>query len=357
MSNERTPDANIPPPLPLAPWQIEPSVCHVCLESMEEGADCLIIHDCSHAFHRSCIETHLSSRSECPECKRSCQLSELRKLVIVSRLTSVRANPKAKPKGAVAKHYNTRSSQRNTFPEENSQTRNMSNFQEQFKNLAEGVSNGDNGNIIRSPAATPPNARGIDYSEINRLIQDNLNRILGNLHLAPQVNTNGTPNNNQSNGNNFQTSPNCNGPRRQQTRLNGNNSYSISPIAVSNLSSSSLHGDKITSIIQNWNLKFDGSSTGLHVDEFLYRIRSLTKDNFNDDFNLICKNFHILLTGKARDWYWRYHKHVRSIQWNEFCDAIRSQYKEYKSSFDIREEVRYRKQRAGETFDVCLTWS
>lgn len=112
-----------------------------------------------------------------------------------------------------------------------------------------------------------------------------------------------------------------------------------------------MHADKITSVIQNWNLKFDGSSTGLHVEEFLYRIRSLTKENFNGDFSLICKNLHILLIGKAREWYWRYHKQVHTIQWEEFCDAIRSQYKEYKSSFDIREEVRNRKQKAGENFD------
>lgn len=81
------------------------------------------------------------------------------------------------------------------------------------------------------------------------------------------------------------------------------------------------------------------------------RIRSLTRENFNDDFMAICRNLNTLLTGKARDWYWRYHKQVPVINWNEFCDAIRCQYKDCKSSFDVREEIRNRKQKPNETFD------
>ncbi|XP_046812070.1 myosin-G heavy chain-like, partial [Lucilia cuprina] len=267
MSNERSPEANIPPPLPHAPLQIEPSVCHVCHESMEEGADCLIIHDCSHAFHRNCIESYLSNRSECPECKRSCQLSELRKLVIVSRVTSVRTNPKAKTRGALAKHYNTRQSQKYAFSDPNPQNTNITTFQEQTTNVAE-ISQNNNNSLnspirITTPTPTQANTNTIDYSQINRLIEENLNRILGNLNLVPQSNVNGIQDNNRNfqnnnnNVNNFQNPSNYGEPQRQQTRLNGNNPYSFSPIAISNLSSSSMHGDKITSIIQNWNLKFD----------------------------------------------------------------------------------------------------
>lgn len=73
--------------------------------------------------------------------------------------------------------------------------------------------------------------------------------------------------------------------------------------------------------------------------------------NFNGDFSVVCKNMHILLTGKARDWFWRYHKQVESIVWTEFCEALRFQYRDFKSSFDIREEIRNRKQKPNETFD------
>lgn len=113
-----------------------------------------------------------------------------------------------------------------------------------------------------------------------------------------------------------------------------------------------LRSAKILSIIQNWNIKFDGSRTGLSVDEFLYRVRALAAENFNNDFSVICNHLHILLTGKARDWFWGYHKRVESIEWDSFCAALRYQYKDFRSSFDIREEVRSRKMRVGESFET-----
>lgn len=59
----------------------------------------------------------------------------------------------------------------------------------------------------------------------------------------------------------------------------------------------------------------------------------------------------MLVSGKAREWYWRYHKQVENIQWNEFCAAIKYQYKDFKSHFDLREELRNRKMKTGESFD------
>lgn len=343
----------------MATLQIEPSVCHVCHQTMVEGVDCVMIQACSHAFHRNCIESSLSSNSRCPECQRSCQLSELRKLTIVSRLSTVKPTTRNKPRGAMAKHYNTRSSQRNIFPESNIQEENMVvNIQDGASALPETNTNlvGDNllDSSISNPIPTTPSppVNTIDYNEINRLIQENLNRMLRNLNLVqPQDNHSPQNSNVHNNNDDSHNQRNFHGIPRQQAQSNVNNHYSYSPIASSNVGSTSFHVNKITSTIQNWNLKFDGSSSGLHVEEFLYRTRSLTQENFNGDFDVICRNLHILLTGKAREWYWRYHKQVKSIKWEDFCDAIRCQYKDFKSSFDIREEVRNRKQKAGETFD------
>lgn len=131
------------------------------------------------------------------------------------------------------------------------------------------------------------------------------------------------------------------------------NRFACTSAHLPNSQLSTFSTDKITSIIQSWFLKFDGSPTGLNVEEFLYRLKSLTKDNFNSDFSVICKNLHILLSGKARDWFWRYHKLENgNIDWNEFCSSIRSQYKYFKSTFDIKEELRNRKQKPAESFDA-----
>lgn len=109
--------------------------------------------------------------------------------------------------------------------------------------------------------------------------------------------------------------------------------------------------DRVTFIIQNWNLQFDGSNCGLSVDEFLYRLRTLTKEHLNGNFSHICKNIPILLTGKAKDWFWRYHKTVDSIQWTEFCGALRTQFKDLRSDFDLMESIRSRKIKSGKSFD------
>lgn len=118
-----------------------------------------------------------------------------------------------------------------------------------------------------------------------------------------------------------------------------------------NYNNFSMRSEKVSSIIQSWDLKFDGSSSGLTIEEFLYRVRSLTQDHFNGNFSPICKNLNILLSGKARNSYWRYHKGVGNLDWKEFCEAIQCQYRDLKSSYDIKEEIRNRKQKPGENFD------
>ena len=110
------------------------------------------------------------------------------------------------------------------------------------------------------------------------------------------------------------------------------NSFNLSP-------------EKVTYIIQKWNVHFDGSSSGLHCEEFIYRIRCLTNDNFNGNFEPVCKNLHLLLTNKASRWFWYFHKQMERITWDSFCTALRKQYKDYRTRFDILEELRNRKQK------------
>lgn len=100
-------------------------------------------------------------------------------------------------------------------------------------------------------------------------------------------------------------------------------------------SNSSFNSDKVTSIIQNWD-----------------RLRSLINDYFNGDLNFMRPNLHIVLSGKAKNWFWSYHKKEQPIIWEDFCNAIRDQYKDFKTTFDIREEIRNRKQKPAESFDM-----
>ncbi|KAL7726509.1 hypothetical protein ACLKA6_001131 [Drosophila palustris] len=125
---------------------------------------------------------------------------------------------------------------------------------------------------------------------------------------------------------------------------------SVSNRAMASPATSILFPRKIADTMQKWNLTFNGSADSLGVEEFIYRVRSLTDETLESDFQSVCKHMHILFVGKARDWFWRYHKQVDRIVWSEFCEVLRHQFKDYRSDFMSKEQVRSRKQKPGETF-------
>lgn len=109
--------------------------------------------------------------------------------------------------------------------------------------------------------------------------------------------------------------------------------------------------DKVAQIMHSWGIKFDGSIKGITVEEFCYRIRTLTEDCLDNDFEALCKNLHVLLIGKTREWYWRYRKDNSTLVWSNLSQALRLQYANYRNDFDILEDIRARKQHSNESFE------
>lgn len=87
------------------------------------------------------------------------------------------------------------------------------------------------------------------------------------------------------------------------------------------------------------------------MENFIYRIEALTYQTLHGDFDLLCRNASSLFEGKAADWFWRFHRSVSSVSWNDLCRALRQQYGDSRSDVDIRELIRDRKQKHGESFD------
>lgn len=370
---------------PSAPANGLSNGCQVCNESMSEGQDCLIISQCLHSFHRDCIESHLSNSAQCPVCQHPCQLNELRNYVVTPKRHPLpKQSKRGKGRGAMARTYNTRSASRNLFQDmqNTSFSNDVNPHPEQPQVSTQNNNYLNNDNFVLSPLATnvsqTVNPPAVDYTEINRMIETSISRILQNLKVTqnpsrinntetqPFIHNSGRTNNPLINhplpcaNANISHNQNQNIHQDPISNNNGNVNHQFNPYPTANqpdnLSSSatnfnSIPADKVTSIINNWNLKFDGSANGLNIDEFLYRVRTLTNDNFCGDFSVICKNLNTLLAGKAREWFWRYHKLVQSITWEDFCKAIRAQYKDMKTSFDLREELRNRKQKPGESYD------
>lgn len=127
----------------------------------------------------------------------------------------------------------------------------------------------------------------------------------------------------------------------------------VSRSGASNSNNSDLtcRPDKVLHIISNWKIKFTGSVNSISVENFLYRIEALTSHTLQGDFDLLCRNASSLFEGKAADWFWRYHRSVHSVNWHDLCRALRQQYSDSRSDVDIRELIRDRKQRQGESFD------
>ncbi|KAI8122334.1 hypothetical protein CVS40_6748 [Lucilia cuprina] len=389
--------ANIPVPNP-------EQICSICNERLDEKNPCMIINRCHHIFHRYCIETSLSNAKECPVCFLTCELEDVRKYSFPIKQNANR--PRGNPRGAISKTYHTRSVSKTLYqapltPHDNTSGGDFINTRTSplQNTIPSGMYFNEPNNTQVMPQSNSPIL--IDYNRINQMIESGISRALQNLNFSlqnplnqqqnPSGNSNligqvmetdiqqvfrnlnsnnsaNSANNNQfqlpnPDGNNAGNNPIVNNQNRpqniyssypNQTQFNRQPNVVRTPPTHSQVST--VNTDKVTVIIQNWCLKFDGSSTGLTVEDhfsFLYRLTSLTNDNFNGDYTIICKNLHILLSGKARDWFWRYHKQERGIiDWNDFCNAIRSQYKDFKSSFDLREEIRNRRQKPGESFDA-----
>lgn len=344
--------------------------CPSCLEVMQpQGQECCIIETCQHVFHYACIEQALANSSECPFCKTACELVNLKKYPIISvesaqlstqtgTIKKNRPSYRGKSRATVANRPVTRNLSRTVFSEnlnvsndhdlptnntielvDESATQNNVNPGQNFYSISTAMQNQN----VQNPSI--PSSNEIDYAKINQMIENNIARILQNLSIGTLIpNQNNTiPSNNLQNNNSYQNF------NSQQNFKNFNSRNSNS---VSEESSSAIRPDRVTFIIQNWNIQFDGSCNRLSVDEFLYRVKTLTKEHLNNNFVHICKNLPILLNGKAREWYWRYHKSVESIEWTEFCGALRAQFKDLRSNFDLMESIRSRKMKVGESFDA-----
>lgn len=326
--------------------------CSLCEREMPDTKECLST-KCNHTFHKKCINDWLQSSQECPNCKKLCHNKDLivpgTKIVEKSK-TSYRG----RGRGSTVKRYGTRG---NTLANEESNVQEVDlssnirpmDFSPQTQSQNDNISavnlnetqrseqNQSQNSTFRSTRRRNINRRNlVNYDQISQMINSSIQQALLNLniHSVPQQTHVNQPNVLQ------------NGFQNSSQNLQQNVNY---PSISDNFQ---LNPGKVTTTIQSWNVRFDGSMKGLRCEEFIYRITCLTRENFNGNFNHICRNLHVLLTGKAKEWYWRYHKSVESIEWEAFCLAFRWQYKDYRTSFDIREELHSRKQKPNESFEA-----
>lgn len=111
------------------------------------------------------------------------------------------------------------------------------------------------------------------------------------------------------------------------------------------------NSEKILNLIRNWKVRFTGDTSDMRVNEFIYRVNTLTNANLKGDFDLLCEHAHILFEGRALKWFWRYHRSCGNMNWDDLCEELKRQYKDYDTDFDIKDDILRRKQKHNETFD------
>lgn len=200
MSILRSPMPN--PNLECGTSVVENLNCHYCQDAINSQIqECCIIDICQHIFHRSCIELALANSSQCPLCKETFELSNLRKYPIncvesnemstqTGTIKKSRPAYRGKGRGTATNRPMTRNLSRTLLSENLNASNNLDNMKELIEDSTSQIfSNDNNNNImnfsnaeqnqpiqnahIRDPNTNKSNE--IDYSQLNQIIEKKYN--------------------------------------------------------------------------------------------------------------------------------------------------------------------------------------
>lgn len=338
-------------------------ICSLCKHVITSSADRMTT-VCGHVFHKPCITHFVKTNSLCPVCQAKITKDSSPSTTLTSHKTN---SPMTTRSAAKAKSYDSNrpseavseidrgtlnnKSELNLFnsnptgeyikqvvssavSEQQSQmlstlTREMSKLVEQ--SMAAGFSSLGLVNIpqLNINTSSPSANRNPVMQSLPDVEQRTLEQLLG-------LSSNQNPRPNTGFVNEFGTSGNAN---RSQTST----SHTVSDLVF--------RPDRVSQIIYNWKLRFAGNSKSLPVESFIYRVEALTKQTLSGNFTILCMNASALFDDRAADWFWRFHKSFPNFQWTDLCKALKEQYRDSRRDVDLRELIRDRKQKPGETFD------
>ncbi|XP_067622125.1 uncharacterized protein [Eurosta solidaginis] len=335
------------------------NICSICNEETTNFN--FVATPCMHGFHRSCLTIWLTENESCPLCRRTVDSQSLRSFTeqdirpVIDEAPSQGAVRRGPVTRLQAFNYNTlnRSNPEEMHSPANNR-RGRNNRQYRNENRQASLDLGRIQQMIEDTTLRHRVNMTREISEaVSQLVSQSIETRLQNLSLTNERSRQDTieP----------QNLPNLDTvtDRRRSGAEPAPNSLDLRNPNISNVSINNgvnrdgrnLSPEAISKIIINWKLTFDGSLENVSVDEFIYRINALTVTSLRGNFDALCQNAHILFEGKAKNWYWRYHHSVRSLDWFNLCDALKSNFKDVRTDYDIKERIRNRKQKQGESFE------
>ncbi|KAH8362264.1 hypothetical protein KR084_004865, partial [Drosophila pseudotakahashii] len=78
--------------------------------------------------------------------------------------------------------------------------------------------------------------------------------------------------------------------------------------------------------VDRWNVSFDGEDDRNSVDDFVFRLEFLQRQH-QCPWNEVLRNFHALLSGRAREWYWVHVRQARVDTWNKLRRALMDRFR------------------------------
>ena len=350
----------------ISQWESQERVCTICISNI--SAENLFTTHCAHNFHSSCITTWLKDNNNCPVCKAPCNIQTLEMAEEQAAQVNVDSNSN---RGAIPKNLNfnsrgprTRSQTNNGHPTgHNASPGNIRIRGQQTSNRNTSRLNSNNNPtvqandiqfLIQSALESHHQQTLFDMQNIARdIATEVLSRNLESLRIG---NEHQNLQSSRDLGNNDRL------PSHHSPNVRHRESLNNAPVSYANVqldsnvanSRDSFSPSMVSKIITNWKLTFDGSIDGISVNEFIYRVNSLTRTTLRGNFDALCENAHILFEGKAKRWYWRYHHSVTDLDWMDICDDLLRNFKDFRSDFEIKESMRTRKQKIGESFESYL---
>lgn len=107
----------------------------------------------------------------------------------------------------------------------------------------------------------------------------------------------------------------------------------------------------VTVNIDKWGVVFEGSSDDMSIDDFIFRVEHL-KSQYGCSWHQVIRDFHLLVRGVARDWYWLFVKANNATNWPTLREALRRQFQGNRSEFELMRDMVERKQRSGESVEA-----
>ncbi|XP_046806055.1 uncharacterized protein LOC124419698 [Lucilia cuprina] len=99
--------------------------------------------------------------------------------------------------------------------------------------------------------------------------------------------------------------------------------------------------------LEKWKISFDGTGS---VSDFLFKVETLANRSKCSDEHLM-SNFHILLDGKAEQWYWLFTKQNRNVTYPLLRHALTKEFGHIESDHEVILKISLRKQSFKECYD------